>query len=68
LRSRPHPVLTATSLGIVALAMALPFTPMAGVFGFTPLPAGFYAALAVMVLVYLLLVMVVRRQIERRAV
>ncbi len=68
LRSRPHPVLTATSLGIVALAMALPFTPMAGVFGFTPLPAGFYAALAVMVLVYLLLVMVVRRQLERRAV
>jgi uncharacterized membrane protein YkvI len=34
-------------------------------FGFTPLPAAFYAALAVMVLVYLLLVMVVRRQVER---
>ena len=68
LRSRPHPMLTATSLGIVALAMALPFTPMGSVFGFTPLPAGFYAALAVMVLVYLLLVMVVRRQVERRAV
>jgi Mg2+-importing ATPase len=68
LRSRPHPMLTATSLGIVALAMAMPFTPLAGVFGFTPLPAGFYVALAVMVLVYLLLVMVVRRQVERRAV
>ena len=67
LRSRPHPMLTATSLGIVALAMALPFTPLAGVFGFTPLPAGFYAALTVMVLVYLLLVMVVRRQLERHA-
>jgi Mg2+-importing ATPase len=67
LHSRPHPMLTATSLGIVALAMALPFTPLAGVFGFTPLPAGFYAALALMVLVYLLLVMVVRRQVERRA-
>ena len=65
LRSRPHPMLTATSLGIVALAMGLPFTPLAGVFGFTPLPTGFYAALAVMVLVYLLLVMVVRRQVER---
>ena len=65
LRSRPHPMLTATSLGIVALAMGLPFSPLAGVFGFTPLPAGFYAALAVMVLVYLLLVMVVRRQVER---
>ena len=68
LRSRPHPMLTATSLAIVALAMVLPFTPLAGVFGFTPLPAGFYAALAVMVLVYLLLVMVVRQHVERRAV
>jgi len=68
LRSRPHPVLTVTSLVIVALAMVLPFTPMGRVFGFVPLPAGFYAALAVMVLSYLGVVMAVRRQVERRAV
>lgn len=66
LRSRPHPMLTATSLGIVVLAMVLPFTPLGSAFGFIPLPAGFYAALAVMVLSYLLLVMGVRRLVERR--
>ena len=68
LRSRPHPMLTATSLAIVALAMVLPFTPLGRAFGFTPLPAGFYAALAVMVLSYLAVVMAVRRWLERRAV
>ena len=65
LRSRPHPMLTATSLAIVALAMGLPFTPLGAAFGFTPLPAGFYAALAVMVLAYLAVVMAVRRWIGR---
>lgn len=68
LRSRPHPMLTATSLAIVALAMLLPFTPLGAAFGFTPLPAGFYAALVVMVLSYLAVVMAVRRWVERRAV
>jgi Mg2+-importing ATPase len=67
LRSRPHPMLTATSLAIVAVAMALPLTPLGAAFGFTPLPAGFYAALAVMVLAYLMLVVAVRRWVERRA-
>ena len=66
LRSRPHPMLTVTSLAIVALAMLLPFTPLGAAFGFTPLPAGFYAALAVMVLSYLGVVMGVRRWLERR--
>jgi Mg2+-importing ATPase len=59
-------MLTATSLVIVALAMLLPFTPLGAAFGFTPLPAGFYAALAVMVLSYLGVVMGVRRWLERR--
>jgi P-type Mg2+ transporter len=67
LRSRPHPMLTATSLAIVALAMVLPFTPLGGAFGFTPLPAGFYAALAVMVVTYLAVVIAVRRLLERRS-
>ena len=67
LRSRPHPMLAATSLAIVVLAMLLPFTPLGGAFGFIPLPAGFYAALAVMVLSYLGVVIAVRRWVERRA-
>jgi len=61
--SRPHPLLTAASLGIVALALVLPFTPLGALFGFVPLPAGFYLALGVMVLSYLALVEYVKRRV-----
>ncbi|MDD5176328.1 MAG: magnesium-translocating P-type ATPase [Sterolibacterium sp.] len=53
LKSRAHPLLTATSLAIVAVAVALPFTPLGTYFGFVPPPARFYLILGVMVLVYL---------------
>ncbi len=66
LRSRPHPVLTVTSLLVVTAALVLPWTPLGRAFGFTALPGGFYAALAVMVPVYLAVVMGVRRLVERR--
>ena len=56
LRSRPHPVLTAASLGIAALAVLLPLLPLAGHFGFVPPPAAFYLILGAMVLAYLLIV------------
>ena len=61
--SRPHPMLTATSLGIVALALVLPFTPLGPLFGFVPLPAGFYLALVLMVLAYLALVEYFKRRV-----
>jgi Mg2+-importing ATPase len=35
--------------------VALPFSPLAGLLGFTPLPARFLAALALMVVTYLAL-------------
>jgi Mg2+-importing ATPase len=40
----------------VAVGLLLPFTPLARWFGFTPLPWGFLAILAAMVVVYLCLV------------
>ncbi|HXX58506.1 MAG TPA: magnesium-translocating P-type ATPase [Thermodesulfovibrionales bacterium] len=55
-RSRPHPLLTASSLIVVALAIALPSTPLAGYLGFEPLPALFFLVLTGMVLLYLLIV------------
>ena len=67
LRSRPHPLLTVTSVLVVSVALGLPFTPLGAAFGFTPLPTGFYGALAAMVLSYLAVVMWVRRLIERRS-
>jgi len=56
LRSHAHPVLTVTSLAVVAIALALPFTPIGTYFGFVPPPARFYLILGAMVLVYLLVV------------
>ena len=60
LRSRPSALLTATSLGVVALAVALPLTPLAGPLGFEALPGRFFAFLAAATLTYLLLVQVVK--------
>lgn len=56
LHSRPSGPLTATTLIIVATGLLLPFTPLAGPLGFAPLPAGYFAFLAVAILTYLLLV------------
>jgi Mg2+-importing ATPase len=51
--SRASWQLTATTIGIVAIGMLLPFTPLAPVLGFVPLPAAFFAVLGLMILTYL---------------
>ncbi|MCX7166155.1 MAG: magnesium-translocating P-type ATPase [Rhodocyclales bacterium] len=56
LKSRPHPLLTVTSLTVVAVAVLLPFTPVGTYFGFVPPPAKFYFILGIMVLAYLFIV------------
>ena len=63
LRSRPHPLLTVTSLAVVALAIALPWTPLGAAFGFTTPPLAFHGVLAVMVVVYLALVEFAKRRL-----
>ena len=55
-RSRPGLALTAGTIASVAAGLILPFTPLGRWFGFTPLPLGFLAILAAMVVVYLALV------------
>jgi Mg2+-importing ATPase len=55
-RSLPHPLLTATSLAVVAAAVALPFTPIGAWFDLVPLPMGFMLALAAMTASYLIVV------------
>ena len=64
--SRPHPALLLTSRGIVGVAMVLPFTPLAGMLGFTPLPPEFFGLLAGLMIVYLVLVEIVKRWFYRR--
>lgn len=56
LKSRAHPLLTAASLAVVAIAVLLPFTPIGRYFGFVPPPARFYFILGAMVFVYLCVV------------
>jgi len=55
-RSKPGLALTAGTLGSLTAAIVLPFTPIARLFSFTPLPLGFLAILALMVLTYVTLV------------
>jgi len=64
-KSRAHPILVATSLTIVAIAAALPFTPIGSYFGFVPPPARFYFILAGMVISYMLIVEMAKRGFYR---
>jgi Mg2+-importing ATPase len=67
LRSRPSGPLIATCLAVVAIGTFLPFSPLAGVLGFTPLPARYFAFLAVATGAYLLLVEAAKRSLLDRA-
>jgi len=68
LRSRPSLPLTITTISIVCIGIILPFTPLAGPLGFTPLPALYFLFLAGMVVTYLILVEIVKRRLMGRLV
>jgi P-type Mg2+ transporter len=63
LRSRPSGPLIATCLAVVVVGIYLPFSPLAGVLGFTPLPAAYFAFLALATGAYLLLVEAAKRHL-----
>jgi len=65
LSSRPSNPLLATCLAVVAIGVYLPFSPVAAPLGFTPLPASYFAFLAIVTAVYLLLVEVAKRRLMR---
>jgi Mg2+-importing ATPase len=62
-RSRPSLALAATTLAVVAVALALPFTPAAALLGFVPLPGVFFVFLTAVTVMYLALVEVVKRRL-----
>lgn len=68
LRSHPHPALAFTSLAVVTLALLLPFSPLASLLGFAPLPPVFFSLLAGLLIAYLCLVEFVKRRFFRRYV
>jgi Mg2+-importing ATPase len=66
-RSRPSGPLMATCLAVVAIGTYLPFSPLAGVLGFTPLPPAYFAFVFVATGVYLSLVEAAKRRLLRGA-
>jgi P-type Mg2+ transporter len=66
LRSRPSGPLIATCLAAVAIGICLPFSPLAGMLGFTALPARYFAFLAVATGAYLLLVEAAKQRLLRK--
>ena len=67
-RSHPSVALALAVVAVVIVSAMLPATPLAGVLGFVPLPFGFFAVLALMVVGYLVLVEVGKSVFYRMAV
>jgi Mg2+-importing ATPase len=63
--SRPSGPLIATCLSVVAIGIYLPFSPLAGVLGFTPLPGSYFAFVFVATGAYLSLVEAAKRRLLR---
>jgi Mg2+-importing ATPase len=66
LASRPSPLLALTTLLVVACTVALPWTPLASVFGFVPLPPQFLPILGLLVLAYIASAETAKRWFYRR--
>ncbi len=64
-RSRPSRALLASTLAVVAIGFALPFSPLAHTLGFTRLPLGLVGAIAVIIPTYLLLLELGKRLFYR---
>jgi len=61
LRDRPHPALVVTTLSALAVAVGLPYLPLAHWLGFVPLPANVIGALFLVTAIYLVAVSGVKR-------
>jgi Mg2+-importing ATPase len=66
LKSRPSLPLVISVLAIVATATVLPYTPLASLLGFTPLPLSLLGAIGLLAVTYLLLVQAVKSWFYRR--
>ena len=58
--SHPNPVLWIATASVLSIAMIIPFSPLAGFFGFVALPWPYFLALGVLVLMYLVLAQMVK--------
>jgi Mg2+-importing ATPase len=65
LKSRPSLPMLLVPTGAALIGAALPYTGLAGLLGFTPLPTAFFLLLFALVVVYLLLVELAKSQFYR---
>jgi len=65
-RSRPGKYLQISTFSIVFLTLILPYTPLAGVFGFSPLPIPFLFFIGLIILVYILTAEIVKKAFYKR--
>ena len=65
-KSRPSGPLTITTLAVVLVGVLLPYTPLAGILGFTPLPPIYFVFLFAAVVTYLVLVQIAKRLLMSR--
>lgn len=63
--SHPHPALWIAAISILFVAAIIPFSPLAGFFGFVPLPWPYFLALSLLVLMYLALAQMVKVRFYR---
>jgi len=66
LQSNPAPIMAAISVGVMAIGLALPFSPLAPALGFVPLPAAYFGWLAAILFCYACLTQLVKTWFVRR--
>lgn len=66
LQSNPAPIMAAVSIGVMAIGLALPFSPLAPALGFVPLPAAYFGWLAAILVCYACLTQLVKSWFVRR--
>jgi len=52
-KSPPSPALLATTLAVVVMTLLIPLTPLAGLFGFSPLPVSYLLVMGLIVFLYI---------------
>ncbi len=65
-QSRPGPWLVVATVGVLAVTLALPFTPLGSFFRFEPIPLSFVAMLGAIMVVYILSAEVTKRIFYRQ--
>jgi len=66
IQSRASLALTISSLAVVAIAIWLPFSPLAGILGFVPLPPLYWLILLFIIIAYFCLTQLIKRWFARR--